>query len=418
MKIYYGWIIVAVACVCYGFGISPAYYSWGIYISEYQDQIGFTKADLGGVFGLFTFLYSGISLLGGIIQTRIGIRTTMVLGSLMAAIGFFIVSQAETKTAFYIGFSVFGGCGIGLSTILPCQTLGQNWFLKRRALAIALIVSSGGAVGPIITRLDGYIIRNASNGFSTGWIVIGCISIAVAILAALMVKDHPEQMGLHRDGAAAAPLDLNGNGGDSELQWTATQAMLSKQFLLIVMSGIAYATPWGVVISHGPSHLKASGFDLEAVVWLMGFVGLFSIGGRLAGMIGDWIAPQIVLAVSLVLEGIGVAGFYFANDKNSALLCLLFVGAGFGAAYVSIPVVFSHFFGRKAFGTTAGARMLITGIFNGLGPWVSGMIYDRTESYFIPFMTLAVLCFVGAFSAAIARHPGDSPAARAKAESA
>ena len=305
-KLFHGWIIVGAACFCYGFGISPAYYSWGFYFPEIEAELGFTRTDLGWVFGVFTFLYSAISALGGILQNRIGIRNTMILGALMAATGFVVVSQAHTKMAFLIGFSVLGGCGIGLSTILPCQTLGQNWFLKRRALAIALIMSSGGFVAPLITKTDMWVIENMDNGWRSGWLIIAGVSTLTAVVAYFFIKDSPESIGQHRDGADANDAAAI-EAASKDPGWSGWQALRTKQFFLITIAGIAYATPWGVVISHGRSHLTDNGLELSAIAAVMGMVGWFSIGGRLTGMLGDRISPQSIAAVALVLEGIGVA---------------------------------------------------------------------------------------------------------------
>jgi MFS family permease len=407
-RLFQGWKIVAAACFCYGFGISPAYYSWGFYFPELEAELGYSRTDLGWVFGVFTFLYSAIGPVGGFLQNRIGIRNTMILGAVMAAVGFVIVSQAHTKPAFLIGFSILGGCGVGLSTILPCQTLGQNWFLKRRALAIALIMSSGGFVAPFITKTDEWVIQNIGYGWRAGWLIIAAVSVLTAIVAYFFIRDTPESVGQHRDGvdgndAAAVQAAAHDPG------WTGWQALRTKQFFLITVAGIAYATPWGVVISHGRSHLTDNGLELSAIAAVMGMVGWFSIGGRLSGMLGDRISPQSIVSLALVLEGIGVAGFYFVEDKAFAYASLFLLGLGFGATYVSIPVIFSQYFGRKAFGTTAGVRIMITGVFNGLGPFVAGAFYDRVGSYFIPFMGLTALCFLGAFTAAISTSPGDPP---------
>ncbi|MFP6583213.1 MAG: MFS transporter, partial [Candidatus Hydrogenedentota bacterium] len=418
MKIFRGWKIVAVAFVCYGFGISPAYYSWGFYFPELSVELGYTKADLGLVFGLFTFLYSAVGPIVGFLQNRIGIRTVMTLGSFLAAIGFIIVSRADTKAEFLIGFSVFGGCGIGLSTIIPTQTLGQNWFLKRRALAIAIIMCAGGIVGKIVPMVDAWVIENFDGTWRTGWVIIACVSVVVGLLAAAFVRDTPEQLGLNRDGAAtpAPSKETTQVPIEEEVSWTARQAVATRQFFLITIAGVAYATPWGVVVAHGRTHLSELGFELKDIAALMGSLALVSILGRVTGILGDRLNPRYVIIVGLALEGIGAAGFYFVDSKAFASLCLLLLGIGFGATYICIPVIFSEYFGRKAFGTTAGTRMLITGVFNGLGPFVTGLIADKTGSYFIPFMALAVLCFIGSFAAAVCTDPGPPPGSKSEPE--
>ena len=98
--VYYGWVIVAVTCYCYGFGISPAYYSWGQFFKQVEIELGYTRADLGWMFGIFVFLYSAVSPLTGVLQNRYGIRNLMVVGSLMAAAGFLVTSQTHGKLVY------------------------------------------------------------------------------------------------------------------------------------------------------------------------------------------------------------------------------------------------------------------------------------------------------------------------------
>lgn len=407
MKIFYGWFIVAIACICYGLGISPAYYSWGYFFPELQAELGFTKTDLGAVFGLFTFLYSGVGPLVGVLQRIIGVRACMTIGSIMAAVGFVIVSQADEMWHFFLGFSVLGGCGIGMSTIIPCQTLGQNWFLKRRALVIAIIMSFGGIVGFAVPLLDTWIIENFQNTWRTGWQIVAGISMAVAVLAAICIRDTPEKMGLLRDGAKVAKA-MESAPVAKETDWSPWEAIRTRQFVLVTLAGIAYATPWGVIVAHGRLHLTEQGFELSQIGLVMGSMAILSIIGRLSGIAGDILNPKYVIVVGLILEGLGAVGFFFAKDAYSALACLFLVALGFGSTYVCIPVVFSDYFGRRAFGTTAGTRMLITGVFNGLGPWLTGMVADRM-GYFIPFASLTVLCFIGAFAMSICSNPGNPP---------
>ncbi|MFP6584661.1 MAG: MFS transporter, partial [Candidatus Hydrogenedentota bacterium] len=242
-------------------------------------------------------------------------------------------------------------------------------------------------------------------------------SICVALLAALFVRDTPEQLGLSRDGTPPQPDpdSKTGSSMTSEHLWTARQAIFTAQFLLISIAGIAYATPWGVVVSQMTLHLTEKGFEIDVIASLLGSLALVSILGRLTGILGDKLNPRYVIIAGLIVEGIGTAGFYFVDSKLTASICLLLIGIGFGSTYVCIPALFSDYFGRKAFGTTAGTRMLITGVFNGAGPWVTGLVADKS-GYFIPFMALAVLCFIGSFAAAVCTDPGPPPGSKSEPE--
>ncbi len=407
---FYGWYLLLAACFVYGLGITPGYFSWGQFFKGLEQELGYKRADLGLVFGLFTFLYSGVGPIVGWAQKRFSIRAVMTAGAISSALGYIVVSRSTSMFGFLIGFSILGGVGVGFSTIVPCQTLGQNWFLRRRAMAIAIMMASGSVVGMFIPKLDEYIMDHYS--WRTGWLVIAGFSGIAAIVAALFIRDTPEQLGQHRDGDAPdldrAPSVLTTKSSVADL-WTASQAFRTPQFWLIVVAGTAYAVPWGAIISHGASHIKDSPAIAASAGFLMTIPSLVGLFGRLSGGLGDWLRPQLVLVVSLVLEGIGCIIFLYADSVPMGVFGLSLFGLGFGAAYVSIPVVFTDFFGRRAFGLTSGVRMMFTGIFNGLAPWVTGMIFDATGSYVIPFWGLFGVAMIGAVAASVVRNPGAPP---------
>ena len=64
-----------------------------------------------------------------------------------------------------------------------------------------------------------------------------------------------------------------------------------------------------------------------------------------------------------------------------AVASIVLLGLGYGAAYISIPVVFGYFFGRRAFAGTSGLRIAILAISGWLGPRWAGAAADASGSY-------------------------------------
>lgn len=414
--LFYGWVIIAAAFVTYGFGISPAYYSWGFLSanSTMLEDLGIERGKFGLIFGGFTFVYSGVGPVVGMAMSRWGIRRVMIGGFVCSALGFVILSSASSFATCIIGFSLLGASGIGFATIIPAQTLGQNWFLKRRAMAISIILCGGGFVGYIWPRVNVYVLDHGT--WRTGWLVIACASAAMTLVTYFLVRDTPESMGLRRDGLPPADTPSQAEIGlrspdnsDSIVEWTARQAIFTRQFVLLSICGVAYAVPWGVVMSHGQLHLADLGYAKGAAAAIFGIGALVSIAGRLSGILGDIIRPQYLLGVSLFAEALGTAGLLYATSTPMAYACVTLVGIGFGMAYISVPVIISSFFGRTSFGTTTGTRILITGVFNGLAPWLTGILYEKTETYTIAFLAIAAFCIVGSVAAFTAKHPGNPP---------
>ena len=192
-------------------------------------------------------------------------------------------------------------------------------------------------------------------------------------------------------------------------QWTAAQAIRTPQFVLMLVCGVAYSVPWNTVVPHLTLHMMDVGHPEAVAIGFVGTMALISIGGRLMGAVGDWIPPQYALSVALALEGLGAGGLLLAADTTLATLAIAMIALGFGVAYISTPVVFSHFFGRQAFSVTTGIRMTITGVFSGLGPWLAGLAGDAYGSYTVPFVGLMAVGLAGAAAAAAMRHPGAPP---------
>lgn len=408
--IYYGWILVGVAFIFYGFGISPAYYSWGLLGRPMSEELGLSREQLGRVFGLFALAYSVMSAVTGVALGRWGIRKVVTAGLLTTAVGFALLSRIESFAGALFCFSLLVGCGVGISTIIPAQTLASNWFIRYRARAIAIVLTAGGVVGRLITPIDTWMLREAD--WRAAWLLLAGITLAVAVFAALLVRNRPEDHGLLPDGETEPPEGARTARPETPRSpdgWTAKQALRTPQFALITACAVAYAIPWGVVVPHGPTHLGDLGFSTTAAGAMIGTMALVSVFGRLVGGVGDFLPPQVVLAASLIVEGLGFTGLVFAEQKALAYASCIVIGLGFGTAYISIPVVLASYFGRVAFASTSGVRTMITGVFNFLGPTLAGWSADRTGSYTVAFICLVGLCVTGAVIALMTPAPGEAP---------
>ena len=413
---FYGWVIVVVTWILYGFGIAPAFYSWGQFAPALIDEFDLSKAEFGLIFGFFTFTYSAVGPLVAFLQSRISIRITMTFGAALSAAGFWYMSRADSILDCYIGFVLMGGVGIGMSTILPSQTLGQNWFFKYRARSIAIMLTAGGIIGAAVPLVDKWFLDNRS--WNDGWLLIAGISAAMAVVAFVFVRDRPEVVGQFRDGADEDPEKSTPDPASIEASsavWTASQAIRTRQFAMMILCGLAYAIPWGIVVAHGRLHMDDIGLSSGLIAGLFAWMILISIFGRLSASLGDLVRPQMVLAGALILEAIGVAGLLVMKGPALGYVCVTLIGLGFGAGYISISVVFAEFFGRRAFAGTTGTRFLIGGTV-GLGaPWLAGVIADKLGSYNLAFAGLAVLCLAGAVSALFCPAPGAPPDAEGEA---
>ena len=406
-RLYYGWPLVGVGFLIYGLGIGPAYYSWGFFAPELVTDLGLTRAQVGSIFGAFTLVYAVIGPVTAGAIRRFGLRAVVTAGALVSALGFWMVGRAESVADLYWSYAVVGGVGIGLSTILPAQTLPVFWFRQFRARATAIILMGAAVVGAFVTPIDDLILEQW--GWRSAWSVIAGVSVGVALLAGAFLRNRPEDIGQLPDGCEpGAPAPERAALGEpaKAIRWTASRAIRTPQFAIATFAALANALPWRVFTAHGRLHFEDLGFVSTLAAAILGVrVGVSALG-RLSASLGDYLPPNRVQAVALSVNGLGLAGLLFAETPLQAYACVTLMGFGYGAGYVSISVVFAYFFGQRGFLGSIGLQIAMVGVIGWLGPTWAGAAADRTGSYMGTFAVLTALCFSGALAIFLCRLPG------------
>ncbi len=433
---FYGWHMAGVGFLIYGLGIAPAYYGLAIFASSLIDDLGLTRQQIGQMFGAFTFTYGLISPVAAVVIRRWGIRATVTAGALCAASGFWLVSQAASAAELYVGYSLVGGIGIGFSTLLPAQAMPVFWFRRYRARATAIILTGAAVVGFLWQPAAGLVVQ--SWDWRVGWQIVAGISLLVAAIAVLFIRNQPSDIGQRRDGLPPADADGSDPGGParragersvpkavvpSERPKTGSRtgspvareratgvlrALRTPQFWIATFATAANTVPWRVMSVHGGLHLEDLGFTTLAASAILGVRVGTSLFGRLSGSLGDFMAPTRVLALALLVNAVGLSVFVSATSAVVAYPCVFAIGVAYGAAYTSEVVVFGWFFGRAAFVGTSGVRLALIGVVGAFGPILAGAAADRTGSYAGTLWTLSALAVLGAAAIWFCRPPDRS----------
>lgn len=423
-RTFYGWPMVGIGFLTYGLGIAPAYYGLGIFASSLIADLELTRQQIGQMFGAFTFTYGLVSPVAAAVIRRWGIRATVTAGALCAAAGFWVVSQASSATEIYLGYSLVGGVGIGFSTLLPAQAMPVFWFRRYRARATAIILSGAGVVGFLWPPAAGLVLE--AWDWRVGWQIVAGISLLVAAIAVLFIRNRPSDIGQRRDGLPPDGRDgpdpagpgrrpesrLAESGaeaaGSPAPKGAVVRALLTPQFWIATFATAANTIPWRVMSAHGGLHLEDLGFTTLAASAILGVRVGASLFGRLAGSLGDFMAPTRVLALALLVNAIALSVFVSASSPLVAYPCVFAIGVAYGTAYTSEVVVFGWFFGRAAFVGTTGVRLFLIGVIGALGPVLAGAAADRTGSYAGTLWTLSALAVLGAASIWFCRPPDRS----------
>ena len=396
-RIYYGWVLAVVGLPLYGLTLGPAY-GWGFFGPELRNDLALSAGQFGNIFALWALIYHSGSVPAGTLIRRWGLRVTISLGLSITALGFWALSYARSGLEFLLAFSVLTGIGIGLSSVLPFQTLATYWFKRYRARALAIIMMGSMVIGALVNPANDYLLHHG--GWRAAARAYAVLSLLTAAVAALLIRNSPESIGCRPDGVDEAEfqrLEAEAKKLPPPRRWTAREAMLTRQFMLIAFCSMTFIGPWTTLSSSGRLHFSAFGYSSTFIALLLSLKDSMSAVGRLLASVGDFVAPRRVLVVALIMEGIGIAGLGIARTSSIAYVSSVLFGLGFGGVAVCIPLTLAQFFGREVFAVTAGTSRMLQGVFSAAAPSLAGLVADATGSYTIPFVALGALTAVGAF---------------------
>ena len=396
--VFYGWWVAIACSIIYGLA-SIGHYATSIFFPFISMEMGWTEADLGMVFSIYLWVFVGGGFLAGYLVDRIGGRKTFIIGAVIGCTGLVLLSTINSYTQLLIYYSVIASVGIAMQLVIPTQAVARKWFVKRAGLVAGIITATFGVSSallfPLLTQ------SAAAQGWQTTlWQCAVAVEAIVILLAVFVVRDTPESIGLHPDGALEPVGEVlqSGEHALSEPYYNLRQALKTPQVWLIA-SAVGFASMVVVTfIGHLTMWASKLGVDQAVTGTFMTAWALPSIAARVVGgWLGDRLGKRpVLIGVCAILIGVMIYGWLGVHDAGS--LYAFSIAGGF---FMIVPVVLGtpflgDLFGRRYLGTIGGFLGIIGGLVAGLGPWLWGHVATTTGSYnpVLPYMAIgyAVSC--------------------------
>ena len=402
--VFYGWWLAAVAGLVMVLGTVPVFSALPAWIVVLERNFGWSKTQLSLAFSLSRVEGSVMGPVAGHLIDKLGSRRMVLIGFPILGGGFLIFSQMHHIWQFYLAFIVMSSGG-GFGTWLPMMTVLNSWFLRRRATAMGIAMEGFAIGGVLLVPALAWGIdpdRFGQDAWRTVSAGIGVTLILLAFPISLAVRNRPEDYGLLPDGkpreSSSADADSTptaaGEGG-----YTWRQALRTRAFWLITMghscSSIVIVT---ITVHLGPM-LDARDFSLQEIGWVVAiYTGVGGVFMLVGGYLGDRLPMHITLFGFSAIQSVAVLILLQANSPAEAYVFALVMGAGFGGRTPLTTAIRGIYFGRRAFASITGISMIPMNFMLLAAPLFAGIMFDATGSYQVPFLTIAVVSFVGAAS--------------------
>ena len=379
----------------------------GTFFVALERNFGWNRTTLSGAFALSRVEGALLGPLEGWLVDRLGTRKMVVIGYLVMGAGFIYYSQIQSIWQFYVAYLAIS-LGSGVGGWIAFVTLINNWFSRRRALAMSIAVS-GIQLGGFLVPLLAWGIEN--HDFRLTALAIGIVLIVVALPASRFVRNRPEDVGERPDGAPLRRAPLASPGAaqpetDDEVELSPRQALKTLAFWVIAVARLTSVVSIVTLSVHLVPKLTDSGISLitaNFVVTLYTFAAFLS--GFIAGYLADRTSKIAVLFVCMFLQAVAMGILTVTDSLPMAWLFAILWGVGFGGRVPLLTAIVGDFFGRRNFGSILGLNMVPSNIAMIFAPLFAGFMFDIRQSYFIPFAVFTVMGFIGAFVILLARQP-------------
>jgi MFS family permease len=405
---FYGWKLVAVLFALDFLNMGFPYFG-GTVINTYMlKQIPMERSIYGLGFTLFNLFVGVASVAVAASIVKWGAKATIVMGSAIVFAGTLWMALFASKPWHYlVAYGVVMATGTCFSTIIPATTLVARWFKRYRGRAMAIPLSASGFAGFVGAPLLNKILTANGGNWRQAWEFVAGVAVVSGVIALLLIKERPEDLGQSVDGIAQEPAD--GPAAIAEPHpWTADQAYRTRAYWMIFIGGIACEFPYFFFVAHGILHLKSLGMDATTAAWAL---GLLTLGGIVGRLIGGWLMDKMTARFVFM---IGLC-CYFAGSLLAlevpldplpvAFAAAALYGIAFGWTFVCLNAITANYYGPSSFPKLNGMMMLLTGVACAPAGYAGGLIFDKFGSYGWAFDLNMLLAAIGILALSFATMP-------------
>lgn len=399
---FYGWWIVLVgALIAFSSGPGQSYV-FSVFLDSIIEDSGLTRTTVSAIYTAGTGLSAVMVLLVSRLADRFGPRIVVTLVAFGVGVVCFGMAFATAAAAFFVFFAALRALGQG-SLPINATLLTAQWFVRRRGRAMAIMglgFALSNALLPPFARamIDAFNWRDA-------YMVLGVMVWVLVIPAALLVvRDTPEQLGLHPDGAPEAPANEPGGAPLRPGERDRRKIFSTATFWLLALP---MATP-GLVITalvfHQTSIFEERGLsaNLAAGVFVAYSIASATVA-LVAGMVIDRLGPKIIFAIGMLFLFVGTVLAAFIATPTQAAVYAAVLGVSGGVQQLVSGVTWAHFYGRRGLGRVQGAAATVTITGAAIGPLPLAVMQSLTGSYTAGLALLATLPVLAVITIAFAR---------------
>ena len=351
-------------------------YAWSVLTRPIMADMGFTLSQTTWTFSL-AILMLGLSagFLGSFAE-KIGPKKSGLLAMLFWVTGLLGTAYAlsiHNLTLLYLFYGIIGGIGLGIGYITPVSTL-VKYFPNRPGFGTGLAIMGFGFASLIAGPLMQYLV--AQVGLVDTFIILGVIYLVIMGASSLYLK-APQQKHPTRTSKDRSTMYVHTHG------MLANDAMKTWQFgALWWIFFINITCGIGLLSLASPMAQEAIGMTPAAAASLVGIIGIFNGGGRIAwSTISDYLGRAQTYILFFIIE---IIAFYLLAQTNSTLtfqILILLIITCYGGGFSCMPAYLADIYGIRQLSTIHGRILTAWGLAGIVGPMLVSFFHEAGYGY-------------------------------------
>jgi len=367
-------ILLISGIVLVAFNLRPAITSVGPLVGIIQEDVGLAHWSAGLLMSIPLISFAVMSSLVPRIAARLSNEKTLLLGLVILLVG--ICIRSISMTLFIFVGTLLIGVGIAIGNVLLPVVVKEK-FPQKFGLMTSIYSTSMGLFASLASGISIPLAHGLKLGWDGALIVWGIPTIIAIVVWVLLIRLNPA-----KDNAVKSVRISAKQIWRSPLAWKIALFMgFQSSLFYITMSWL-------------PEILYNYGISRGTAGWLLSFTQIVGVPvSFLVPILAGRLRSQVWIAFALGMCSIvGYGGLWMGSSYPIMILSIILIGIALGGNF---PLALSYIGIRARNGNQAaelsGMAQSTGYMLAAVGPILIGYLYDMTQVWTIPLITLIVI---------------------------
>ena len=371
-------------------------------------EFGWSRELTSSALSVNLLVYGLTAPFAATLMERFSPKRVAVVALVLVALGTGLTVGMTQPWQLMLYWGVFVGLGTGCLALVCGSLVANRWFTTQRGL-ITGIFSAAYATGQLIF-LPSLTAVVMNQGWRIASLVVAIFAAAVIPIFVIVFKNSPEEVGESPFGGERTIS----TGGAAPRTARQTLAVLFQSFgkpAFWILAGTFFVCGWttnGLIGAHFIPAAHDHGMPEGTAAGLLAVVGIFDfVGTILSGWLTDRVNPVLLLVFYYGLRGLALFTVPFVlgpTVEPPLLFFIVFYGLDWIATVPPTIELCRRYFGAAQSPAVYGWVFASHMVGAAIAAAFAGAIREAQGSYFIAWVTAAVLCLVAAGSVLLLRR--------------